>query len=405
MISSFNSNQNYNLERQRQLQQQDSPVKGKFVKEFFLYAQLRFRQIRLFSFAAYMVVSSVLSDFKAWTVRRMFWGRSSLYRSSFHTIVSVITIIAVLSGLSQRLNVSKADNAGLDVNTGIIGRQDVFSQSGTSESFGPIGEDYTDYSLYKYKVQSGDTISKIAEIFKISQNTIRWANSLKSDTLSVGQILRIPGIDGAFIKVAEGDTLDSIAKKYNGVVANIVDLNTNVINPLDPKIKVGMELFIPFGVIPTPPPVVAYYPSSNYIAVGNAGGIDVAPGTFVHPLGTDGGCSGWTWSRGFTSYHGGVDMAKKGGCWINAASSGTVTKAGWGSGGEGYHVVIDHGNGIKTLYYHGSGSFAVSTGQQVKAGQKIMYMGSTGNSTGTHLHFEFRINDIKVNPELYVDLR
>jgi murein DD-endopeptidase MepM/ murein hydrolase activator NlpD len=98
-------------------------------------------------------------------------------------------------------------------------------------------------------------------------------------------------------------------------------------------------------------------------------------------------------------------MAKAGGCWVSAAGDGVVTKAGWGSMGEGWHVVIDHGNGVKTWYLHSNGQFKVKAGDQVKAGQIIMYMGCTGNCTGTHLHFAFWINGQPKNPENYVKLR
>ena len=98
-------------------------------------------------------------------------------------------------------------------------------------------------------------------------------------------------------------------------------------------------------------------------------------------------------------------MAKNGGCWINAAASGTVIRAQWGSGGEGNHVVIDHGNGIWTRYYHGTNNYAVRVGDRVSAGQSILYMGNTGYSFGTHLHFEIVVNGVRVNPESYLRLR
>jgi murein DD-endopeptidase MepM/ murein hydrolase activator NlpD len=82
-----------------------------------------------------------------------------------------------------------------------------------------------------------------------------------------------------------------------------------------------------------------------------------------------------------------------------------VIRAGWGGAGEGFHVVIDHGNGLWTRYYHGRNQFAVRVGDSVNAGQSILYMGCTGNCTGTHLHFEVVINGRRVNPENYVRVR
>lgn len=378
-----------------------------FFKAFGAYLGFRARQVFYFSQSGIYIIADVLDNIKSWTVQRMFWGRSSLYRSSFHTIVSIITIIAVFSGISSRLNISAAsENVGLDINTGIIGRQDIFSQLGSAESIGVLGEDEKDYPEYIHEVQKNETLSEIAEIYQININTIKWANSLKSEVLTIGQILRIPGIDGAFIKIASGDTLESIAKKYDGNVADILDLNSDVLDYRDPKLAAGMEIFIPNGVIPTPPPqrrvTYASRRSSSTVSLGDPGGISVPSGTLVHPLSY---CSGWGWSRGFSAWHGGVDMWKMGGCWTNSSGAGRVTKAGWSGGGLGFNVIVDHGNGLQTRYYHGSGSFAVKAGDYVKAGQKIMYMGSSGYSTGTHLHFEVRINGYKVNPERYVRLR
>ncbi len=133
--------------------------------------------------------------------------------------------------------------------------------------------------------------------------------------------------------------------------------------------------------------------------------VPMLPGTFVHPLSTDPGCAGWTWSRGYSSYHKGVDMAKKDGCWINAAGDGKVITAGWGDSGEGFNVVIDHGNGILSKYYNGDNQFKVSVGDTVEAGQEIMYLGCSGNCIGDHLHFEIVLNGVRVNPEHYVTLR
>ncbi|MCA9382953.1 peptidoglycan DD-metalloendopeptidase family protein [Candidatus Dojkabacteria bacterium] len=386
------------------------PIPVEFVTTLSKYLALRGRQLTVGSLSLGYIIATALDNAKAWAVRRMFWGRSSLYRSAFHVIVSIITVVAVLSGITNRLNISSsAETGGLDLESGILGRQDIFSQSGTAESIGAISEDEKDYPVYKHVVQRGETLSEVAEIYSIKVETIKWANSLTSETLKVGQVLRIPGIDGVFVKVKDGDTLEKIAERNKGNVFDIIDLNSNVLDRSNPVLSVGMELFIPNGIIPAPvvavKPVTYVPPAPSNPGVGDPGGIDVAPGTFVHPLSTDPACGGWTWSRGFSAWHRGADLAKRGGCWINAAGSGTVITAGWGSAGQGYHVVIDHGGGIRTLYYHGSGAFNVSVGQQVKAGQKIMYMGCTGYCTGTHLHFEFRINNVKQNPEAYIRLR
>ena len=374
-----------------------------FFKAFITYLRLRARQFSLFTYAGGVLISDIFVNIKSWIIRRMFWGRSSLYRTLFHSMVALVTGLTVLSGISTRLNIiAVAETGGLDISSGIIGRQDILSQSGTAESISVIGEDQYDFPIYKHIVQKGETMSQIAELYKISIDTVVWANgfSSKNVSLAVGQVLRIPGINGAFVKVRKGDTLDKIAKTNKGNVADILDLNSRVLDPFNPVLAEGMELFIPGGIIPAPPVVARKVTPIN---VGDRGGYNVPAGTFVNPLGSF--CPGYSYSRGFSAWHGGVDLAKNGGCWINAAAAGRVTEAGWGSGGVGFHVVIDHGNGVKTRYYHGNGNFAVRVGDNVLAGQKIMYMGCTGYCTGTHLHFEIVINGVRVNPEKYVRVR
>ncbi len=99
--------------------------------------------------------------------------------------------------------------------------------------------------------------------------------------------------------------------------------------------------------------------------------------------------------------HKGIDIGAAGGTPILATADGTVTYAGWNSGGYGNLVIIDHGNGVTTYYGHCSRIYT-SKGATVKAGDKIAAVGSTGNSTGNHLHFEIRLNGKQVNPQTYV---
>lgn len=98
-------------------------------------------------------------------------------------------------------------------------------------------------------------------------------------------------------------------------------------------------------------------------------------------------CEGYSITRGWSSGHTGVDMQKKGGCWISAVAAGDVVKVGMCEGGLGYCVEILHDNGYRSLYAHGSGEFTVEEGFRVNPGDRIMYMGCTGKCTGTHLHF------------------
>lgn len=99
--------------------------------------------------------------------------------------------------------------------------------------------------------------------------------------------------------------------------------------------------------------------------------------------------------------HKGLDIAAVQGTPIVAAASGTVTAAGWSNAGYGYFVLISHGNGIETLYGHCSALY-VNAGQYVNQGATIATVGSTGNSTGPHLHLEIRVNGVRVNPQYYL---
>ena len=103
---------------------------------------------------------------------------------------------------------------------------------------------------------------------------------------------------------------------------------------------------------------------------------------------------------GTTIYHSGIDIGGDEGTPVHAADGGVVVWAGW-MGGYGYAVVIDHGNGLSTLYGHNS-ELAVDEGQSVAKGQVISYAGSTGNSTGPHVHFEVRVNGDPVDPMGYL---
>lgn len=150
-------------------------------------------------------------------------------------------------------------------------------------------------------------------------------------------------------------------------------------------------------------------PTTKIIAYGtkekpkNAGGASVTPGkkgTFMHPLNGKGRISSQYGSR-WGSFHRGIDIAASAGTPIYAAASGTVIYSGYNSGGFGNLIMIDHGNGYQTYYAHNSKNFA-KVGQKVSKGQNIGAVGSTGNSTGNHVHFEIRKNGKPINPYSYI---
>lgn len=248
--------------------------------------------------------------------------------------------------------------------------------------------------IIEYEVKSGETLSQIAEKFKVDTSTIKWANDLESvNTVKPGQVLKILPVSGVAHEVKSGDTLESVAKKYDASDQAIVDFPFNDIGD-DFKLKIGQVLIVPDG---TPPESKIVAPKRNQpqnIKQGPAGPSFSAPGggSFRWPTTTSGVSQYFAW------YHPGLDLPNRAAPPIVAAAGGTVVVAGWPDNyGFGNRVVVDHGNGYKTTYAHMSNIY-VSTGQKVSQGQVVGKMGTTGRSTGVHLHFEIHYKGIAVNP-------
>ncbi len=240
--------------------------------------------------------------------------------------------------------------------------------------------------MVQYTVKGGDTVAAIAKRFGVSEDTIRWANeTIKNDIIKPGEVLQIPPITGIAHKVVSGDTIYSIAKKYHVDAQNIVNYPFNDYADLDTfALTVGQYIYVPDGTI-VPVPIA----SSQFIAPIQAG--TRGPSNFIWP--TSGIITQYpVW------YHMALDIANPSAPPILAADTGVVIRAGWDNTGYGNMVMIDHGNGYRTLYGHMS-QILVSVGQHVNQGQQIGVMGSTGRSTGTHLHFEIRsAADALLNP-------
>lgn len=246
---------------------------------------------------------------------------------------------------------------------------------------GPSGS-AADISLHKpssdqisvYVVRDGDTLSQIAEMFDVSVNTIKWGNDLSSNTLKTGQTLVILPISGVKHTVAKGDTLKSIAKKYNGDIDEIVAFNG--LNE-SKSLVVGEVIIIPDGEVSAP---VVSRPSTG----GSSSGLKEFSGYYMRPV------VGGRRSQGLHG-HNGIDIAAPVGTEILAAADGEViiNRTGGWNGGYGNYIVIRHPNGTQTLYSHNSTNL-VSVGESVKQGQVIGLIGRTGKVTGPHLHFEIR---------------
>jgi murein DD-endopeptidase MepM/ murein hydrolase activator NlpD len=244
--------------------------------------------------------------------------------------------------------------------------------------------------IVTYTVASGDTVSTIAEKFGISEDTIRWQNNLVSkNSIKVGQELQILPVTGISHKVQKGDTVYSIAKKYDTSPQAIVDFPYNTFtNDETFALAIGQSVIVPDGVIPE---ATLWSPTARVKQITPDAGTVVASGSFVWPV------SG-TITQRFSWYHPGVDIANSSAPNVLAADSGKVIVAGWPDNyGYGNRVIIDHGNGYVTLYAHLQAIY-VTAGQSVARGSAIGKMGSTGRSTGTHLHFEVIKSGTHLNP-------
>jgi len=239
-----------------------------------------------------------------------------------------------------------------------------------------------------YEIQKGDTLSTIAEKFSVSVDTIKWSNDIKKDGLIAGDTLKIPPVTGLVVKVNEGDTVYSLAKKYKTDAQKIVNFPFNDFSDLDTfALNVGQTLIIPDGVMPSAAPVARARFSVSTLSAGGSG-------QFIWP--TTGVISQYPiW------YHMAYDVANPASPPVMAAGSGTVILAQYLTYGYGRHVIVDHGDGLATLYGHLIEIY-VNAGDVVSQGQVIGKMGSTGRSTGTHLHFEVRRNGVPVNPGSYL---
>lgn len=248
--------------------------------------------------------------------------------------------------------------------------------------------------IEEYVVQPGDTVSAIAVKFGIDADTIRWENDLADvKDIKPGQKLRILPVAGVSHKVVRGETIYSIAKKYQAGTQGIVDFPFNTFADDETfALAVGQTLIVPEGKIPN---VIPWSPTL-YVAqkTPNAGAIS-ATGQFIWPI-------GGIITQRFVWYHKGLDIATAMGTPELAADAGRVIVAGWPDNqGYGNRVIIDHGNGFATLYAHMSKIY-VTVGQTVRRGDQIGAVGSTGRSTGPHLHFEIRKGGVAVNPLDYL---
>lgn len=266
--------------------------------------------------------------------------------------------------------------------------------------------------VIQYEVQAGDTIFTIAERFGLKPETIAWSNDRTIiGGLRPGRQLNIMPVDGAYFTVSTEESVSDIASRFQVDPYTIIDSEFNDLFGAEPGtlVPVGTRVVVPGGSAEAITWTARVERSGDTSTSGGGGGsgqIVFEPGDAGSCGWTDnpGGSGNWTnpmggpynWSRGFTSWHPAVDLAATPGTPVKAALGGTVIFAGWNSYGYGYLIVLAHGP-YTTLYGHLSEIY-VSCGQYVGAGQVIGGVGSTGDSSGPHLHFEIRSNDTPQDP-------
>ncbi len=307
---------------------------------------------------------------------------------------------------------------------GVDGSSSAFAASlalpGTGSEMTRLVEPHTtiptraDYSIKQYAVKPNDTLFIIAAKFDLKPATILWGNPELADNpniLSVGRSVNILPVDGALRVVMSGDTLEKIAKYFHGKVEDIVQFPGNDLDPLNPEIHPGQQIIIPGGWrdqvewnLPAPPQgrqtTGRGWTTEPGACPGPFSGAN-GTGSFVWPANNH-YLSGWNYHDAGNPSHQGIDIAAGLGAPLYAADSGVIVFAGVSTVGYGNLIIIDHGNGFQTAYGHLS-QINVVCGQSVYQGNLIGLAGSTGNSSGAHLHFEIRSDQYgRVNPWSYL---
>ncbi len=339
----------------------------------------------------------------------------SLHSFGSHWAIVVLAITIVLSGITPRgANVAIGGEGGYNqaryrtiaelasseyFNEDVVYDEVIITVGDKNEYIFKTGATQTIISrssrkeTIEYEVKEGESLASVARDFGLSPDTIRYANKMSNNTVTVGQKLTIPPTDGIYIAVRKNDTLSSIATRYKISVDNL--LRYNSINKDEP-IFAGQQLLIPGIVAPK-----LASGSQQYVPSGDVTGLPsfnpaADTGQFVWPTTSPNHYI----SQGYWYAHKAVDLNRLNGWGIYASAAGIVRtySTRWGYGN---YIDINHGNGWVTRYAHLS-QFKVRSGEYVEQGQLIAIMGSTGRSSGPHLHFEIRYNGAPLNPLSYL---
>lgn len=331
-----------------------------------------------------MVQADILSSFSSLFIGDQAYAKTSPNTVSLPLGSNSQTIALLQANVSPVSILENKDSKDSNVDANLS--DNIVSGTSLSPATGPMGvaseRDTVDSSFDQisvYVVRKGDSISQIADMFNVSISTILWANDMKKgNKLMEGDTLIILPVSGVMHTVLKGQTLAGIAKKYNVGALDIVSYND--LAP-DLPLALGDELIIPNAEmidIDVPKLKTNKNNTANTLKMT----LKTLVGYFINPV------PGY--KRISQRIHGnnGVDLAAPTGTKIVASASGTVLLARNGyNGGYGNMVIIKHPNGVQTLYAHQS-KLATSAGDQVSQGEVIGFVGSTGRSTGPHLHYE-----------------
>ena len=267
------------------------------------------------------------------------------------------------------------------------------AEPATSSSTGPVDAGVGVTSelpfIVTHIVAQGETVSQIALRYGVSTSTVTVSSGVRNpDRIYPGQTMAFPSVDGVIYRVRSGDSLSSVATLHQVTVEAIAGAN----NISDPKsLQTGQLLVVPGGRVRTAVTATAGTSSAKATTPAASGG------TLAWPvLGSVSSRFGPRWGH----THSGIDIAAAYETTIRAAAAGKVIFVGW-YGQYGRCVILDHGGGLTTLYGHAS-SILVHTGDHVQRGDAIAEVGSSGNSTGPHLHFEVRVAGEPRNPLNYL---
>jgi len=369
----------------------DFGIFSTFFKDLSIYFLRKVKKLlRLFVDIAGLLHALPMSA-KAFVIKKLIWSRGRLGRPIANLVV-MVTALAVFA-FGEVFNNTRFVSGGEVSPDYLSNVVDVIPNRQTTLTLVP--EDRKRTEPFDYTVSSGDTLFGVGEKFKISTDALKYVNNLTDySVLKIGQKITIPPVSGLIHKAMSGDTLDSIAEKYQVPVQAIADFNYI----LDTStLAVGSELVIPDAKIPQPVYKAPQTPSITTPVVSDSPvpskNLCVWPST-VRII-----------TQYYSWYHNGVDIAVSNGRPMPplfACTDGIVVRAGWDPFGLGLNVRIDHGNGYETVYGHMS-RIDVSYGERVSRGQVIGIMGTTGRSTGPHVHFMVKYGGVAQNPLSYVN--